>query len=266
VALVTTLLTVPAATLAAAALGTGVSLRRARAGEAPAADTAPGLLLFLSLAVAMGPFFLGSTPIFGAEKHWAAAIPSVCVAAAIGLVWASAQAARVLAERFPLVPAALERGAVVVLGLVVVGAAALETAHAQPHALTHYNAIAGGAPGGADLGMNRQFWGEAARGVLPFLRTRRPGPVYSHDASPAWGIYQRDGLVPRTMGDAGREEGGVARSQLALVIHERHFNRHDYLIWASYGTVQPVFVLRVDGVPVVSVYERRPPSPSPPPR
>jgi len=41
------------------------------------------------------------------------------------------------------------------------------------------------------------------------------------------------------------------------VIHERHFNRHDYLIWRSYGTVQPVFVLRTAGVPIVSVYRRR---------
>jgi hypothetical protein len=40
------------------------------------------------------------------------------------------------------------------------------------------------------------------------------------------------------------------------VIHERHFNRHDYMIWASYGTVAPVFVLRHDGVPIVSVYRR----------
>lgn len=48
----------------------------------------------------------------------------------------------------------------------------------------------------------------------------------------------------------------MASSQLALVVHERHFNRHDYMIWAAYRTVRPVFVLRVDGVPVVTVYER----------
>jgi hypothetical protein len=40
------------------------------------------------------------------------------------------------------------------------------------------------------------------------------------------------------------------------VIHERHFRRHDFMIWQSYGTVQPVFVLRFDGVPIVSVYRR----------
>ncbi|MBZ0233609.1 MAG: glycosyltransferase family 39 protein [Deltaproteobacteria bacterium] len=165
-----------------------------------------------------------------------------------------APTAAVLRERwtFPW----LEPAAIALAGALVVLPAAIETLHAQPRALTHYNAIAGGAPGGADLGMNRQFWGESARGVLPFLRSRPTGPVYSHDASPAWGIYFRDKRLPPTMRDAGREEAGIASSQLAIVIHELHFNRHDYLIWKAYGTVQPVFVLRVDGVPVVSVYER----------
>src|SRR6185503_2928444 len=117
---------------------------------------------------------------------------------------------------------------------------AVETQVAQPHALTWYSALAGGAPGGADLGMNRQFWGVAARGVLPVLPALSTGAsyIYTHDASPAWGIYQRLGLAPATLRDAGWEQGGVARSQLALVIHELHFNRHDYLIWRAYGTVQ----------------------------
>ncbi len=257
VALVTTLFTVPAATLAAAAAGTGVWLRQAVKGEAPERETAPGLLLFLSAAVAMGPFFLGSTPIFGAEKHWAAAIPSLCIAAAVGAVWAARCAVAALHELRELwTHPHLELGAICVVGSLLVLPAAIETIHAQPRGLTHYNAIAGGAPGGADHGMNRQFWGESARGVLPFLRSRPPGPVYSHDASPAWGIYIRDKLLPPTMRDAGREEAGIAASRIALVIHELHFNRHDYLIWSAYRTTRPVFVLRVDGVPIVSVYER----------
>jgi hypothetical protein len=108
--------------------------------------------------------------------------------------------------------------------------------------------------------MNRQFWGVAARGVLPRL-TAEASPtgtsyVYTHDASPAWSTYQQQGLVPRTLVDAGWEQAGIDRSQLALVVHERHFRRHDYLIWASYGTVQPIYVLRTAGVPIVSLYRR----------
>ena len=107
--------------------------------------------------------------------------------------------------------------------------------------------------------MNRQFWGVAARGVLPVIATQAgptTKPVYTHDASPAWGFYQKLGLVPRSLPDAGHEQGGITKSQIAIVIHEQHFARHDYLIWKAYGTVQPVFVLRSGGVPIVSVYLR----------
>jgi hypothetical protein len=255
VALVTTLVTVPASTLAAAAVGAGVWI--AERGRLP---RAPALLLALSAAASLAPFFLGTTPIFGAEKHWMPALPTICIAAAVGAVWAGRAAAgaihRAAARRLP------EPAAIAAVAGCVVLAAAVETQVAEPYALTWYSALAGGAPGGADLGMNRQFWGVAMRGALPRLAAEaRPAGatyVYTHDASPAWGIYQREGLVPRTLLDAGWEQAGIDRSDLAVVIHELHFNRHDYLIWNAYGTVRPIDVLTADGVPIVSLY-RRPP-------
>ena len=258
-ALVTTLFTVPLVTLAGAALG-AVSWWSRRA-QVTDLSRAPGLLLALSAAASIGPFFLGTTPIFGAEKHWMPALPSICLVAGVGVVWAARLAIGFIDTLRP-VPA---RGRAAILGGVValvVAAAAVETVTAQPYALTWYSALAGGAPGGADRGMNRQFWGVAARGVLPVLAAEAPPagspprPVYTHDASPAWGLYQRLGLVPGTLPDAGREQVGIDRSKLAIVIHEKHFNRHDYLVWKSYGTVQPIFVLRAHGVPIVSVYRR----------
>jgi Dolichyl-phosphate-mannose-protein mannosyltransferase len=239
VALVTTLYTVPVVTLGGALVGAGVWIRR-RTEDA----RAPAILLGLSAAASIGPFLVGTTPIFGAEKHWMPVLPTLCIAAGVGVVWA--------ARAVPL------RTAVPVLATVVVLAAAVETVTAQPYALTWYNALAGGAPGGADRGMNRQFWGVAARGALPMLAKLAPrgGPVYSHDASPAWGFYQKLGRLPKNLPDAGHEEAGIARSKLAIVIHEKHFNRHDYLVWKSYGSVQPAYVLRASGVPIVSIYRR----------
>ncbi|MCG8417281.1 MAG: glycosyltransferase family 39 protein [Proteobacteria bacterium] len=271
VPLVTTLFTVPVVTLFSACFGLAALLRawRTRRGDdrdpTPPADRAPAMLLFLSAAVAMGPFLLGSVPIFGAEKHWAPAIPTVCIAAGIGLVSAVECAVRGTAQRLgERWPAGLARWlGLVAVGGAALGAAAAETIAAHPYALSHYNTLAGGAPGGADLGMNRQFWGYAARGVLPYLNRHAPGPgapprpVYSHDASPAWGIYRERGLLAPGLPDAGREQSGVNRSAIAMVIHERHFNRHDYMIWTVYGTVQPAYVLTFQGVPIVSVYLRR---------
>lgn len=296
VALVTTWLTVPAVTLASAivglwALATGAAnaptndstngptndVRRADAAtatdDAPAvrrADDAfhPALLLLLSAAASMGPFFLRSTPIFGAEKHWEPAMPSLAIAAAVGLVTAGRGAARALAQRWPRWSQPRRSDLLVAaLAIAALTSAAVETFHPLPYGLTAYNSLAGGAPGAADLGMNRQFWGVAARGALPELAKAAPAPgaapvpVYTHDASPAWGVYQRLGMFPAGLPDAGPEASGIERSALAIVIHERHFARHDFMIWQSYGTVQPIFVLRLDGVPLVSVYRR----PQPPP-
>src|SRR5213078_4527459 len=63
------------------------------------------------------------------------------------------------------------RAAAVSVGLLVIVfvPAAVETFHSHPYGLSEYNALAGGPPGGADLGMNRQFWGYSVNGVLPWL-------------------------------------------------------------------------------------------------
>src|SRR5207344_529599 len=95
VAVVTTLFTVPVVTLAAAAVGAGLWIVRRR--DNPDPGRAPVLLLALSAAASMGPFFLGTTPIFGAEKHWMPALPTICIAAGVGGVWAARLAAGYLA-------------------------------------------------------------------------------------------------------------------------------------------------------------------------
>ncbi len=253
---VTTLFVLPVVTLFAAGFAAGVNARAAWKNKAIDIEAgAPLFLMMLSLAVSMGVFLLPGTPIFGAEKHFMTAFPTIAVLAALGLCAAARRAA-----------AAWQRGSeqTWLLGLAapVVFAAAVETFDAQPYTLTHYNALAGGAPGGADLGMNRQFWGYAARGVLDYLNTlapppgEAPRPVYSQDAQPAWGYYREDGLLSRSLPDAGRWDRGVRNSQIGIVIHERHFLRDDVSIWREYGTLQPSYVLTTDGVPIVSVYVR----------
>ena len=264
VVLVTTLFTVPLATLAASALGAVHLAGRARAGDSVDPDRAPVLLFALSAAVAMGVFLVPTTPIFGAEKHWATALPTFCILAGAGIAAAGERACHYLVGRgwIPHAGGFARSATVLALGSLVATAALSETVVAQPYALSHYNTLAGGAAGGADLGMNRQFWGYAARGVLPFLNQRAPGageppvPVYTHDASPAWSLYRRAGLLKPGLPDAGHETQGISRSRIAIVVHERHFIRHDILIWREYGTVQPAYVLTFQGVPLVSVYVR----------
>jgi hypothetical protein len=135
----------------------------------------------------------------------------------------------------------------------------LEVRRSHPYGLSHYNLLAGGPTGGATLGMNRQFWGYAVRGIFPWLNEHASAqrPIYFHDAN--WyqiQMSQKDGLLQRGLVDAGMEEAGVRASDIALVIHEKHFNKYEYWIWDAFGTTRPSFVLTHEGVPIVSVYER----------
>ena len=123
VPLVTTLFTVPIATLASALAGAVAWIR----SKSPL-PRKPVLLLVVSAAAAIGPFAVGSTPIFGAEKHWMPVLPTICIAAGVGIVWAARRVAELVKLR-EIIPIAVVGGAVAI-------AALTETVTAEPYALT----------------------------------------------------------------------------------------------------------------------------------
>jgi 4-amino-4-deoxy-L-arabinose transferase-like glycosyltransferase len=233
--------TAPVVLLALAAAGAVVLARSARRDP-----RATGTLLLLSAFIPVVVFFRGTTPIFGETKHWLATMPFLAMAAGV--------AVEALAQ-------ALKARTALCAALVVVAAApaAVETARSHPYGLSHYNALAGGAPGGADLGMNRQFWGYSVLGLMDWLNAHLPAraKLYLHDWNrDAYLIYLRERRLRADVQDADMEEPGVRASDAALVIHEKHFAKYEYMIWAAYGTVRPAEVLTLDGVPLVTVYTR----------
>ena len=66
----------------------------------------------------------------------------------------------------------------------------------------------------------------------------------------------RIGLLRDDVWNTGLEEPGVKASDIAMVIHEKHFNKYEYWIWDFYGTARPSIVLTDEGVPIVTLYER----------
>jgi hypothetical protein len=209
-----------------------------------------GLLLLLNAGFPLLLIALPWTPIFGGTKHWLPAYPFIVLAAGVSLgrlaaaMRARGRWSRVLAPALPLLVAL---------------PGAINTAQTHPFGLSQYNALAGGVPGAADLGLNRQFWGYAPRQVLPWLNDEVADntPVYYHDVSHgAYRAYRRAGLLRRDLPWAGVEQVGIRRSRVALVVHELHFNRYDYWIWSAYGSPVPARVLTLDGVPLVSIYAR----------
>ena len=251
---VMTWMTLPLTTLALAVVGVAIEGRgmlAALRGRMPSADPRqPAVLVLGCLLAPLVMISLPSTPIFGGTKHWMTGYPFLCLfgglAFSSALGWARPRLPAVLAAlRAPVLPA--------VAGALLLLPAALETAHSHPFGLSHYGVGAGGVPGSADLGMNRQFWGFTTRSVTDYLTEHAPrgARIYICDTTGgAFRMLQRDGWLP----DHLRPTGQVGRADFALVHHEHHFAEVDHQIWSAYGSVRPVHVLTYDGVPIVSVY------------
>jgi len=251
---VMTLLTMPVVTLLLALLGGFLWWRRTAdfVEPLPSGERIGGELS-LFVVSALWPMLIimrPGTPIFGAEKHWLPAVPFLALLAGAAVAFVVRQVSPSPSLRRLLAPLVV---------LLALASAGLSVWRSHPYGLSHYNALAGGPVGAANLGMNRQFWGFSVRGVMPFLNQGLPPStsVYFHDAN--WfqlQMSQLDGFLRRDIADSGIEEPGVRSSRAALVLHEKHFNKYEYWIWDAYGTTKPSVVLTHLGVPLCTVYER----------
>jgi Dolichyl-phosphate-mannose-protein mannosyltransferase len=210
------------------------------------------LLLALSIAVAVGPFFLPKTPIFGGTKHWLPAYPALALFAGHGFDRVTAAMGRALPHLDRRRWLAAQAG----LFAAVVAAPLAITVHSHPFGLSTYVPLVGGTAGGASLGLNRQFWGYTSQDAASeYLNAKAPrgASVFIHDTTwDAWSRMQQEG---RIRGDL-RAAGAPSDSQIALVEHELHMNEVDYSIWTAFGSVTPSYLVLHDGVPIVSVYRR----------
>ena len=212
----------------------------------------PLLLLFLSFGMALGPWLLPKTPIFGATKHWLAAYPVLAIVAGRGFDLTAALLERTVKSWTPPQRAAAHAGLV---ASVLVAPLAV-TAHSHPFGLSAYVPLVGGTAGGADLGLNRQFWGFTTQTAAEeFLNAKAPqnATVFLHDTTfDAWNRMQEEGRARRDL----RAAWAPNDAMYALLQHELHMSEVDYDIWIADGTDAPVYVVTHDDVPIVSVYRR----------
>lgn len=232
--------------------GLGVA-GRGTGERAPGDPCETDLLLFLAFCVAVGPFFLSKTPIFGATKHWLTAYPVLAILAGRGFDLTARAMERAIASWDVRRRSAAHAGLVAC----VVAAPLLVTAHSHPFGLSAYVPLVGGTKGGAELGLNRQFWGFTTQTAAEeFLNSKAPrgSSVFILDTTwDAWSRMQEEGRVRADL----RAAGAPAEANFALVQHELHMNEVDYDIWIADGTDAPVYVVTHDDVPIVSVYQRR---------
>ncbi len=244
---VMTLVTVPTTTVVLGMAGAITWIRDARR-KVSLAPRGLGLLIALNLAAPPLILTVTRAPIFGGTKHFHAMIPFLAVLGgyAVARMVASVAQRRVFAYLLP---------ALAILP------AAIDTWRSHPYGLSHYVAFVGGPAGGASLGMNRQFWGSATRGLLPYIDAHAPknAPIYWHDTNQTQiNMYVRTGHARADLQNTGLEEPGVRNSKLGIVLFEKHFSKYEYWFWDFYGKTQPSTVLTHEDVPIVVLYERSP--------
>lgn len=191
---------------------------------------------------------LPSTPIFGGVKHWFNAMPTLAVLAAQAIVLGmDAAGAWISSRTWRPWAASLVAGVALLPGVLGIGAS-------HPYGIGFYNEVAGGFRGGAELGMQRVFWGAAADGLLPFLRDLPPSSqvFFNRSTYDAWRMHRKEGNIRDDVYYANDAKGAAAAGFNFL--QPEHAERLGE-IWSSLGT-RPIAGIYVDNVPLAEVYIR----------
>ena len=202
----------------------------------------PQRLLELGLAGAsVLPFMLRTTPIFGGLKHWLVFVALLTPEAAALLVRAADLSG--------------VRRAVPALALATLLPGVWQVAHLHPYGTSAYGELAGGVPGAASLGMQRQYWSNNVTAVLPWLNAHCPpgARVFFHEVNvESYRAYQQSGALRPDL----RYANGPADSDYAALQWHREFRDREPETWMAFGTHRPAFGLYLDEVPQVVVYAR----------
>jgi hypothetical protein len=203
-----------------------------------------------------------NVPHFGGVKHWFPSMPFLAILAA-GVVARGAQGlSGWLRAR---VPALTERTAFIVLCALLSLPALVQSVRVYPYGTSAYSELAGGLPGAATLGMQRQFWANNVTGVLEWVNANaRPGErIYFHEVHGGMiQDLQRNGMLRRDVQPIVDGMGcfmGTCPALADMVVYQYHqeFRETEFRTWEAFGTQRPVTGLYVDETPQVVVYRRR---------
>lgn len=240
-----TALTVPTAFFVPMVLGLGGVGWRTWKREATLLE---GLIVanaVASIAIISQP----DVPHFGGVKHWFPSMPFLAMLAGLALERAAASLhawRRVLAR---------EATVAVVAGLCCVSGL-IATWRVYPYGTSFYSELAGGLPGGASLGMQRQFWANNVTGVLPWINENAKAGerVYLHECHGGQiHDYQKNGMLRTDL----QFVGDPFSADLVAYQYHQEFREHEFNTWQALGTTKPVTGLYVDETPQVIVYRRR---------
>jgi 4-amino-4-deoxy-L-arabinose transferase-like glycosyltransferase len=255
--LVVTALTLPVSVLApmgaglvslgVRATGSLFSGWRARFPTASASELLVGVNALASIVLISFP----DVPHFGGVKHWLPSMPFLALLAGREVQRGGEALANVLGPRLRRLTPSLVAP---LLSAVLLVPAATLTAHLHPYGTSAYGELAGGVPGAASLGMQRQYWSNNVTGVLPWLNANAPrgARVWLHEVI-SFRDYQRNGMLREDLQPAN----GPADADVAVVQYHQEFREQEVAVWQAFGTTRPVTGLYIDETPQVAVYRRR---------
>ncbi len=256
---VVTALTVPTAFFAPMVLGLGGVAVRAWQRKSTLLEALIVANALASIAIISQP----DVPHFGGVKHWFPSMPFLAILAGVSLErgarglsgWLDERAKARATAGAPRQPW-LARHAIALLAVLCCTSAFIATVRVYPYGTSFYSELSGGLPGGATLGMQRQFWANNVTGVLPWInQNARPGErVYLHECHGGQiRDYQKNGMLRTDL----QFVGDPFSADLVAYQYHQEFREHEFNTWQALGTTKPVTGLYVDETPQVVVYRRR---------
>ena len=151
-------------------------------------------------------------PHFGGVKHWLPSMPFLGILAGVAVTRGCEALVERLRVRWPRLPLAAVAAPVFALLMLP---ALIGLVRVFPYGTSYYSELAGGVPGAASLGMQRQFWSSNVTAVLPWINEHAPrnGRVFLHEVNGlSFRDYQRNGMLRSDLQPARavrRGHGGV---------------------------------------------------------
>jgi 4-amino-4-deoxy-L-arabinose transferase-like glycosyltransferase len=193
-----------------------------------------------------------NVPHFGGVKHWFPSMPFLSILAAVCLE----RGARGLVEWLrPRLPRLRVEQVTVALAGVVFLPAFIATARVYEFGTSAYSELAGGLPGAASLGMQRQYWANNLSGVLDWVNqnSQRGERIFFHENHQGQiRDLQRNGLLRPDV----TAVGGPEQADLVVYQYHQEFREAEFNTWQAFGTTRPVYGLYLDETPQIIVYRR----------
>lgn len=246
--LVKTAMTVPTALFVPMAVGFIAFVVRAVRGQASRWDFLIAANAIASIAIISAP----SVPHFGGVKHWFPSMPFLAIFAG-GVLFAGVKGLEDWAR--PKLKALPEGALFIAVSALIFSSMFIATKYLGPFGTSAYSELAGGLPGAATAGMQRQFWANNITGVLEWInKNARPGErVYLHECHGGQiRDYQRNGMLRTDLAFVG----GPFEADIVAYQYHQEFREHEFNTWQALGTTRPVAGLYLDETPQVIVYRR----------